>query len=142
MPAGVYLLARVEGDGGWLTRAAEQPAWRDPETGFVRRSLTPSGGAPGGTPLELVWGELPPGAEIAYPAASYSFIAEHQIVMLEGTLSLTHGGTVHELHPGDCLRFGPPRDVVYRNEGGTTCRYLVAVLRATGEGRRDPVVAG
>src|SRR5450631_3292197 len=32
-----------------LARAPQQPVWQDPETGFVRRSLTPQG--PG--PLEL-----------------------------------------------------------------------------------------
>lgn len=121
------LFARVEGGGGQLTRAAEQPAWRDPETGFLRRSLSPSGAAP----LELVWGELPPGAEVAYSAAAYAFIADQQVVVLHGRLAIVQGGTAHELGVGDCLRFGPPQDVTFRNPGAAACRYLVAVLRAS-----------
>src|SRR3954466_2251787 len=30
------LLLRAEGEGKRLSRAAEQPVWRDPETGYVR----------------------------------------------------------------------------------------------------------
>lgn len=120
------LFARVEG-GGQVARAAEQPTWRDPETGFLRRSLSP----PGTAPLELVWGELPPGAEVAYPAAAYAFIADQQVVVLHGRLLIVQGGTAHELGVGDCLRFGPPQDSVIRNPGAVPCRYLVAVLRAS-----------
>src|SRR5437764_1451541 len=72
------LFARMEEagdpDAGLVSRADQQMMWRDPETGFLRRSLSP----PGPAPLELVWGELPPGARIAYPAASLSFIADEQ----------------------------------------------------------------
>jgi transcriptional regulator with XRE-family HTH domain len=119
------LFARVEG-GGRVTRASGQPAWRDPETGFLRRSLSP----PGNAPMELVWGELPPGAEVAYPAAVYAFIADQQVVVLDGALTIVQGGVAHDLGPGDCLRFGPPQDAAFRNLGAAPCRYLVAVLRA------------
>src|SRR5215475_326404 len=58
------LLARAEqGPERLLNRQAEQERWRDPETGFERRALTPAGSM---TPLELVWGELPPQARVDY----------------------------------------------------------------------------
>ena len=120
------LFARVEGGGGRVTRAADQPVWRDPATGFVRRSLTP----PDDAPLELVWGEMPPGAGVAYPAESYRFLADQQIVVVEGRLTVVQGEETHDLGPGDCVRYGPPRDSMIRNDGTATCRYLVAVLRA------------
>ncbi|HEY8015460.1 MAG TPA: helix-turn-helix transcriptional regulator, partial [Dongiaceae bacterium] len=67
------LLARAESvEGGRLARAADQSLWRDPATGFLRRALTPTGES-GIPPLELVESALPPGAEIAYPAAAYAF---------------------------------------------------------------------
>lgn len=119
------LFARVEG-GGRVMRASEQSAWRDPETGFLRRSLSP----PGSAPMELVWSELPPGAEVAYPAAAYAFIADQQVAVLDGALTVLQGGVAHDLGAGDCLRFGPPEDVTFRNPGTVPCRYLVAVLRA------------
>ncbi len=122
------LFARMEDrPAGQVARATEQPAWRDPETGFLRRSLSP----PGPGPLELVWGELPPGAEIAYSAASRAFIADQQLVVIAGEVSIVVGGTAHALGAGDCLRFGPPSDVVFRNFGDARCRYVIAVLRVT-----------
>jgi transcriptional regulator with XRE-family HTH domain len=119
------LLARAEGGEGRLARAAEQPRWRDPASGFLRRALTPSGSP---TPLELVWGELPPGAEVAYPAAAFTFI-DQQIVVLDGQLTFSQGGTSYQLDPGDCLHLGPPADCSFRNATTMPCRYLVAVLR-------------
>ena len=120
------LFARIEGQpGGQVARADQQPVWRDPETGFLRRSLSP----PGPVPLELVWAELPPGAEITYPAASLAFIADQQVVVISGELTIVLGSTSHVLAPGDCLRFGPPKDVTFHNPGAARCRYVVAVLR-------------
>jgi transcriptional regulator with XRE-family HTH domain len=122
------LFARMEEhSGGQIARAAEQPTWRDPATGFLRRSLTP----PGPGPLELVWGELPPGAEISYPAASLTFIADQQLVVVAGELTIGQDSALHVLAAGDCLRFGRPRDVTFRNSGAARCHYVVAVLRVT-----------
>ena len=126
--------ARVEGGGDLVSRAADQPIWRDPASGFVRRSLSP----PGSAPLELVWGEMPAGSRVSYPAASYHFIADQQIVVIEGRVSIEQGGVAHELEAGDCLRFGPPRDAEIRNSGDRVCRYLVAVLRVFRERASEP----
>ena len=120
------LFARAEAGGGRVARACEQPAWRDLQTGFLRRSLSP----PGTAPLELVWGELPPGIEVAYPAAAYAFIADQQVVVLDGGLTVVQGGVAYQLGAGDCLRFGPPQDAAFCNRSPAPCRYLVALLRA------------
>lgn len=111
--------------GGQVARSEEQPIWRDPATGFLRRSLSP----PGPSPLELVWGEFPPGARIEYPASSYGFIADQQLVVIAGELSIIQGDVVHALRPGDCMRFGPPRDTIFHNQSAARCRYVVALLR-------------
>jgi transcriptional regulator with XRE-family HTH domain len=37
------LLARIESAGERVRRAGDQPLWRDPETGFVRRAISPAG---------------------------------------------------------------------------------------------------
>ena len=121
------LLARAEqGAGRLLNRQAEQERWRDPETGFERRALTPPSSA---TPLELVAGELPPKAKVEYPATAFGFIEDQQIVVLAGRLSLTQGAQQYELRAGDCLRLGPPASCRFENPGAVPCRYLVAVLR-------------
>jgi transcriptional regulator with XRE-family HTH domain len=119
------LFARAELAGGQLARGADQPVWRDPETGFLRRSLSP----PGPAALELVWGELPAGAEVAYAATAFGFIAEQQVVVLDGRLTIVQGGLEHLLHTHDCLRFGPPAPTVFRNDSPAACSYVVAVVR-------------
>jgi transcriptional regulator with XRE-family HTH domain len=122
------LLARAEqGQSGLAVhRRRDQQAWQDPETEFERRSLTPPGSS---TPLELVAGDLPPGASIAYPASAFAMIEDQQIVVQSGRLRFTQGGATVDLSAGDCCRLGPPADCRFENPGNAPCRYIVAVLR-------------
>jgi transcriptional regulator with XRE-family HTH domain len=118
------LLSRAEGSAGRLVRRADQSSWVDPATGFHRTAISP----PGSKTIELIHGELPPGAKIDYPAAAYAFI-DQQIWMLKGTLTFIEGTTVHELHAGDCLALGTPADSSFENRGEMTNAYLVVVAR-------------
>ncbi len=119
------LFARAEGVSGQVTRRAEQAAWRDPETGFARRALSPAGAAP----LDLVWCELPPGAEVRYPAAAFLPMEDQQVVMVEGHLRIEQERVTLELEAGDCMRFGSPEDTAFRNTGKVLARYVVVTLR-------------
>jgi transcriptional regulator with XRE-family HTH domain len=118
------LVARAEGDERRLVRAADQPVWTDPETGYRRRAVSP----PIGGPLELVDVVLPPGAEVAYAADTYAFIHQ-QIWVLDGQLLFREGEIEHRLDAGDCLQLGPPQDCAFVNPGGRDCRYLVALTK-------------
>ena len=115
------LVARAEGDDRRLLRAAEQPTWTDPETGYRRRAVSPGGG-----PLELVEVELPGRTEISFPPDTYAFIHQ-QIWMLEGRLDFREGDIEHALGPGDCLLLGPPSPCTFVNPTDEPCRYLVAL---------------
>jgi transcriptional regulator with XRE-family HTH domain len=116
------LLARAEGAASRLVRADEQSVWQDPQTGFTRTAISPEGASA----IQLVRGELPPGASIAYPASSYTFIHQ-QIWMLSGILHFTEGEETHELREGDCLQLGSPSDCRFENRQRKRCVYLVAV---------------
>jgi transcriptional regulator with XRE-family HTH domain len=118
------LIARAEGDDRRLARAAEQPVWTDPATGYRRRAVSP----PGGAPLELVEIELPPGTEVHFAAGSFAFLHQ-QIWVLEGRLRLHEGDDVHELGIGDCLQLGSPAHRTYANPAELPCRYLVALIK-------------
>jgi transcriptional regulator with XRE-family HTH domain len=118
------LVARAEGDGNRLVRAADQPTWTDPATGYVRRAVSP----PAGRPLELVEVVLPAGAIVELPAASYELIHQ-QIWVLDGRLDFREGETLHQLDRGDCLQLGPPAPCAFINATGEPCRYLVALTR-------------
>jgi len=119
------LLAGAESHSRRLIRTHEQPLWTDPATGYVRRQVSP---AVSDTPLELTRVELPPGAGVAYPAASYAFIRQ-MIWVLDGRLTFIEGEVAHRLEAGDCLALGPPQDCSFRNEGDAPCAYLVALVR-------------
>ena len=120
------LLARAEGArGGRLARAADQPRWQDPASGYVRRQISPVHGSD--IRLDLVHVALPPGASVAFPASSYAFMRQ-VILVLGGHLTFMEGDEAHELDAGDCLELGSPADCAFRNETGAVCTYLVAVV--------------
>ena len=118
------LLLRAE-ETGRLFRAADQPQWTDPKTGYVRRQIfrTPD------HPLEVVAVEMPPGKKVSFSASSYVNL-KHVIWVQEGELVLSEGGERHVLKAGDSLGFGPPSEVTYANESKKTCRYIVTLMRS------------
>jgi transcriptional regulator with XRE-family HTH domain len=118
------LLARAEHGGGRLSRAAEQPRWQDPATGYIRQQVSPQSGLP----LDLVRVELPAGARATFPASSYTF-NRHWIWLLKGKLNFHEGDTVHRMEPGDCLFLGSPTECTFETRGREPCTYLVVVMR-------------
>ncbi|RWC31398.1 MAG: XRE family transcriptional regulator [Mesorhizobium sp.] len=118
------LIARAELQGGGLLRESDQPLWRDPATGYVRRHLSPVSDMP----LELIRVQLPAGAKVSFPAASYAFIRQ-QIWLMSGRLEFTEGDIVHSLEPGDCLALGAPSDCSFHAPGPDAAEYLVALAR-------------
>lgn len=117
-------VTRAEDGGGRLVRAADQPTWTDPASGYRRRAVSPVGGRP----LELVEIELPAGTHVAFPPLTNALVHQ-QIWVLDGHLRLHEGDTVHELEAGDCLQLGPPAPRAYTNPTDRVCRYLVALTR-------------
>ncbi|MCB8876151.1 helix-turn-helix domain-containing protein [Acidisoma silvae] len=120
------LLLRAEEAGDRVSRAADQPLWRDPETGYLRRQIF----SRSDFPLELVRVEMPAGQSVMLPAASFARI--RQLLMVQsGCLVLTEAEAErHELAAGDCLAFGPPGDVTFANESAEPCTYFVFLQRS------------
>jgi len=119
------LLLRAEGAGERLSRAANQPVWRDPETGYRRTQVfcRPD------HPLEVTRVELPAGRRVTLPASSYAQI--RQAVWVEkGALVIVEAGERRVLGVGDCLGFGPPCEVTFANETARACVYVVALARS------------
>ncbi|MGW0561197.1 helix-turn-helix domain-containing protein [Streptomyces sp. NPDC003016] len=119
-----HLLAEVEAEPPQLVRAGRQLVWRDEESGFTRRSVSPPHPGLRG---EIVEGALRPGADISYEGPPVPGVEQH-IWVREGALEVTAGGGVHELRAGDCLRFrlwGPSR---FRCPGPGPARYAVMVV--------------
>src|ERR1700761_4753087 len=87
------LLAEVEADPPSLLHRTDQTLWVDPETGFRRRSVSPPARGYAG---ELLEGELPGGAVIAYDAPAVAGMEQH-VLMLGGRLDLSVEGQTHHL---------------------------------------------
>jgi transcriptional regulator with XRE-family HTH domain len=118
------LLLRAE-ETGRLFRVEDQPEWRDPKTGYLRRQIFQSPSHP----VEVVEVQMPPGKKVSFPASTY--VNLRQVVWVkEGELTLIEGGERHVLKSGDSLGFGPPTGVTFANESKKPCRYNVCLTRS------------
>ncbi len=123
------LMARAEAGQGRLLRQADQPLWTDPESGYLRRHISPISDMP----VDLVQVTLPAGAFVPMPASAYDFLRP-LIWVLEGELVFVEGLLRHEMEQGDCLELGPPMDCAFRNESGRDCVYAVVALKVATRG--------
>jgi transcriptional regulator with XRE-family HTH domain len=119
------LLVRAEGRQGRLSRAGDQPVWRDPATGYVRQQVFNQADHP----VEIVRVEMPAGQRVTLPASSYARIRQ-AVLVVDGALVIEEGGDTHELTVGDCLGFGPPSEVTFANTTPGPCTYLVVLARS------------
>lgn len=119
------LMLRAEGQGQRLVRSVEQPVWRDPETGYLRKQVF----SRPDHPVEIIRVELPAGQQVTLPASSYAHI--RQIVWVQkGSLVISEAGERQMLGAGDCLGFGSPADTTFANETTSPCVYVVALARS------------
>jgi transcriptional regulator with XRE-family HTH domain len=118
------LLSLAEQSGERLSREADQSVWKDPETGYLRRAVSPRNGGM----LELLEVTLPPGVRVSYPSSAFTF-QHQQIWVRQGTLSFEEGELKYELKAGDCLQLGPPAPCTFFNAGAKACVYVIALVR-------------
>jgi transcriptional regulator with XRE-family HTH domain len=119
------LMAEAETRPPNLVSAAEQAQWKDPESGYSRRAVSPP--APG-LRGELVELHMPAGASVSFDASPVAGL-EHHLWMLDGMLNLEVEGSVFRLRAGDCLRYvltGPTR---FQVPGKRAARYVLAMVR-------------
>lgn len=122
------LFADVESAQGPVRRRSEQSVWRDPGSGYVRRSITPGGT---GSAVDISDVTLPPGTRIAYDPLRLSSADQH-IWVLEGVLELGIGEDSHRLEAEDCIHMGFDQPVSFHNPGERPTRYAVIIGRRTG----------
>ena len=114
--------ARV--DAQPVVRRDAQAAWSDPQTGYVRRNLSPPAFP---SPIELVEVVLPGGAQVAYDSGFRDPPVEQQVWVIEGSIEVRVGDATHLLEAGDCLAMRVDRPIGFRNRASAAARHLVAL---------------
>ena len=110
--------------GGPIARRADQPLWRDPASGYLRRNVSPPG-AP--QPMQIVEVEFPPRARVAFETGARDVRIQQQVWVLEGTIDVTVGADRHRLHDGDCLAMQLDRPTMFHNPTRKPARYAVVI---------------
>jgi transcriptional regulator with XRE-family HTH domain len=106
-----------------LSKRTEQQKWRDPESGYVRRRLSPPHFE---SPLELIEVTFPAGARVAY-AATPGRDLHQQLWVVSGAMEIRVGNESFSLSAGDCLATKVGETVVYTNPHAKDARYIIAL---------------
>jgi transcriptional regulator with XRE-family HTH domain len=111
-----------------LHKRAEQNSWRDPDSGYVRRNLSPPGVD---SPLQLVEVTFPARTRLAYDSPPRAGGVDQQVWMIEGTIEIGVGDACFKLSEGDCLAMRLDQPVYFHNKSKTDAHYLVATVTGT-----------
>ncbi|MCL4862266.1 MAG: XRE family transcriptional regulator [Caldilineaceae bacterium] len=124
---GVPLASLFDDDGALsnpLSRRADRTVWRDPESGYIRRNISPANFP---SPIHLVEVTLPPGASVAYETGAREVSIHQQIWVQEGSIELTLGHVTYQLGEDDCLAMQLNETTTFRNHTDRPARYIVVL---------------
>jgi transcriptional regulator with XRE-family HTH domain len=107
-----------------VSRRAERTAWRDPESGYVRRNISPANFP---SPIQIVEVLLPAGARVAYETGAREVSMFQQIWVQAGRIEVTLGSVTYRLAADDCLAMQLNEPTAFRNRTRTAARYIVVV---------------
>lgn len=117
-------MQQVETDFAAHIRPDDQPVWSDGSVSFTRRSVSPTATGLSGEVLEC---EIGPGQRIDYDAPPRPGL-EHHLVLCAGALTLTVGGTAHELRSADCLRYRLDGPSAFETPADSGARYFLFIV--------------
>jgi transcriptional regulator with XRE-family HTH domain len=106
-----------------LSRRRDQVEWCDPESGYVRRNVSPPG-----SPAQIVEVRFPPGARVAFETGARSPRVHQQVWVLQGTIEIALGAERHRLREGDCLEMELDRPIMFHNPTRQPTRYAVVIV--------------
>jgi transcriptional regulator with XRE-family HTH domain len=112
-----------------LSGRDDRVTWRDPESGYLRRNISPASFP---SAIHIVEVVLPPGARVAYESASLHD-RDQQIWVQEGRIDVTVGETTHHLAEDDCLAMRLDRPIAYANHTRRPARYVVVIASRGGQ---------
>ena len=111
-------------EAGPVARRDEQPQWRDPASGYLRRNVSPSS-VP--QPFQIVEVHFPAGGRVAFETGGRDMRVYQQIWLLEGAMDISVGTERHRLREGDCLAMQLDRPTMFHNPTRKRARYAVVI---------------
>jgi len=106
-----------------VSRPADRTAWRDPESGYRRRNISPAGFP---SPIRIVDVHFPAGATVSFETGRDKTIAQ-QIWVQSGSMEVTVGDVTHQLEADDCLAMSLDLPVTFRNRTRKDAHYFVVL---------------
>jgi transcriptional regulator with XRE-family HTH domain len=122
------LVPAAQAPSGPVARRVDQPQWRDPASGYLRRNVSPPG-VP--QPMQIVEVHFPPGGRVAFETVGRDARVFQQVWLLEGAMDVTLGAERHRLREGDCLAMQLHRTTIFHNPTRKTARYAVVIASET-----------
>ena len=117
-----------------FSRLQDQPVWRDPETGYLRRNVSPPGYP---SPIQIVEVNFPAGTRVAYESGARDAHIHQQIWVIEGVVELRIGDQPPQrINAGDCLAMQLDQPMVFRNPTRKPARYIVVIVSEPAGGSR------
>ena len=116
--------AGAQAPGGPVARREDQPQWRDPASGYLRRNVSPPG-VP--QPMQIVEVHFPPGGRVAFEDGGRDMRVHQQVWVLEGAIDITLGVERHRLREGDCLAMQLDRPIMFHNPTRKPARYALVI---------------
>jgi transcriptional regulator with XRE-family HTH domain len=107
-----------------VSRREDRTPWRDPQSGYVRRNISPANFP---SPIQIVEIVLPAGARVAYETGARDVNIDQQIWVQEGSVEVTLGRVTHRLGEDDCLAMRLDAPTAFRNRTRKPARYLVII---------------
>jgi transcriptional regulator with XRE-family HTH domain len=107
-----------------VSRRDDRVPWKDPQSGYVRRNISPANFP---SPIQIVDVVMPAGARVAYETGARDASIHQQIWVQEGTLEVTVGNVTHTLTEDDCLAMQLNEPTAFRNRTRKPARYIVVL---------------
>src|SRR5437870_11245897 len=124
LPALFDAAASAKAIKGPLARRHEQPEWRDPDSGYVRRNVSPPGMR---QPMQIVEVRFPPGERVTFETGARNINVYQQVWVLEGAIDITLGPERYRMREGDCLAMQLDRPIMFHNPTRRTTRYALVI---------------
>lgn len=107
-----------------LSRREDRASWRDPESGYIRRPISPANFP---SLIQITEVVLPAGARVAYDNGAREISIHQQVWVQEGSVDVTVGKITHELTEDDCLAMQLNEPTAFHNRTRKAARYIVVV---------------